>query len=62
MADFCEECNQDLFEMSTDFKGISKFGDTMAGLYAWVLCEECGMIQVDHNGIKLSPLLKYGGK
>ena len=53
MSEFCEDCNQDLFDMPSDFKGISKFGDTMAGLYACVLCEDCGPIQVDHNGIKL---------
>lgn len=52
MADFCWYCIQDfgISPEENDLKGLSKFGDTMAGLYPVVICEGCGYIQVDHLG------------
>lgn len=50
MAEFCEKCNQELFDLPSDFKGLSTEEDTKKGLYASVLCEGCGVILVDHEG------------
>ena len=59
MADFCKQCSVDVFgEDFGDMANISKPEDTAAGLYASVLCEDCGMIQVDHEG----NCITHGGK
>lgn len=52
MADFCAQCSDDLFPpgIRPDFEGATKLGDQMAGLFALVLCEGCGPIQVDWRG------------
>ena len=51
MADFCMQCSEDHFgEDFGDMRNISKPNDTSRGLYAEVLCEGCGPIQVDHLG------------
>jgi len=49
MADFCEQCAAGL-DFPNDFAGATKLGDQMASLYALVLCEGCGAIQVDWRG------------
>lgn len=54
MAEFCKQCAEELgFE--PDFVGLSTAEDTAKGLYAIVLCETCGPIQVDHEGKCISP-------
>lgn len=52
MADFCKQCTLDLFgpDVPNDMAGISTPEDTENGLFACVLCEECGCCQVDHTG------------
>lgn len=51
MADFCFQCNVDLFfGPGSDFVGLSTPEDTANGLYCVVLCEGCGPCQVDHLG------------
>jgi hypothetical protein len=51
MSAFCQQCSIELFD--EDMKELAEFStpeDTRKGLYAAVLCEGCGSIQVDHNG------------
>ena len=51
MADFCTQCSVEHFGKDHgDFEGISTESDTKKGLFANVLCEGCGRIQVDHTG------------
>lgn len=50
MAEFCEDCSQEIFGEESDFKGIQTKEDTDNGIATWVLCEGCGMILVDHLG------------
>lgn len=55
MADFCLQCNVDLFfGPHSDFDGLSTPEDTANGLYCVVLCEGCGPCQVDHTGYCVS--------
>lgn len=51
MADYCKECSVDLF--NSDFKELANLSteeDTKKGLFANVICEGCGFVQVDHTG------------
>jgi hypothetical protein len=51
MADFCKQCSIDNFgEDYGDLEGITTAENTADKLYASVLCEGCGAIQVDHEG------------
>lgn len=51
MADFCKECAQKLLGKDTgDLAGITTEADTKNSLYAVVICEGCGFVQVDHTG------------
>lgn len=51
MSDFCKQCSMDIFGKDTgDMAGISTQEDTENGLYCVVLCEDCGAVQVDHEG------------
>lgn len=51
MSDYCKQCSIQLFgEDYGDLAGISTAADTANGMYAAVLCEGCGEIQVDHTG------------
>lgn len=51
MADFCAQCSVDNFgEDFHDHKGHSTPEDTARGLYCMVICEGCGVTQVDHEG------------
>lgn len=50
MAEFCAQCSDELFSMPSDFKGLSTVEDTENNLFPIVLCEDCGPIQVDHEG------------
>lgn len=63
MADFCQQCSIDVFgEDTRDMAGISTEADTNAGRFAVVLCEDCGAIQVDHEGqcVSLDCLKRHG--
>lgn len=55
MADFCKECNFDLFGRDeSDFKGVGDKTQTLKeGEGFPVICEGCGLICVDHMGICL---------
>jgi hypothetical protein len=51
MADFCAQCSIDMFGKDYgDLRGITTSEDVEAGLYAVVICEGCGHIQVDVDG------------
>lgn len=54
MADFCKECSIEIF--GEDFKDLANINtpeDSDKKLYAYVLCEGCGPILVDHTGTKV---------
>jgi len=54
MADFCKECSEGLFGVDFhDLANLTTLEDTEAGLFCLVLCESCGLIQVDHNGLNI---------
>jgi hypothetical protein len=56
MASFCKQCAIDIFgEDSGDLEGLSTEADTRGGLYAVVLCEDCGPALVDHTGTCIAP-------
>lgn len=56
MADFCRDCSIETFgEDFGDHAGHSTEADTKAGLYPTVICEGCGIVQVDHEGRCVSP-------
>jgi len=63
MADFCLQCNDRLFgpTIPNDFVDISKEEDTLNGRYITVLCEGCGMVQVDHTGRCVTDCLQHHG-
>lgn len=51
MADFCKQCSIDLF--GKDFQELAKITtekDWKEGKACGVICEGCGMIQVDPDG------------
>lgn len=52
MADFCEQCTEDLFgsKEPNDLSGLVTAAQSKEGLYANVLCEGCGYTMVDHKG------------
>lgn len=50
MAEFCNQCSKELFDMPGDFVGLTKVTDWAEGKAVIVLCEGCGAIQVDPNG------------
>jgi len=52
MADYCKQCSESIFgEDYGELKGISTESDTYMDWYADVICEGCGYIQVDHDGV-----------
>ena len=52
MADFCRNCSLNMFDKDfQELADISTEADTESGIYAVVLCESCGPIQVDHRGV-----------
>ena len=57
MADFCKQCCEYYFgkDIKNDFYGIQPKAFTKKGLYTVVLCEGCGIIQVNHTGKCMSP-------
>lgn len=65
MADFCKQCSIENFgEDFEDFKGAVSPANNANGLFAAVLCEGCGLCQVDCEGRCVSPdcLEKHGAK
>jgi len=55
MADFCKKCSIAMWGKDFgDLAGLSKPEDTENGLYPVVICEGCGPIQVNHEGICIS--------
>lgn len=55
MADFCKQCSISSFgEDYGDLKGLSTDADTAKEMYPIVICEGCGPIQVDHDGVCVS--------
>lgn len=53
MAEFCAQCAKEMFPPDVgqdDFIGLTSVGNQMANLFALVLCEGCGPIQVDFRG------------
>ena len=52
MANFCRDCSIAMFGRDFgDLAGISTEKDTAEGRYARTLCEGCGYVLVDHDGI-----------
>lgn len=63
MADFCRQCSVTVLgipdaEYLGDLEGLSTAEDTANGLYAEVICEVCGFIQVDHTGRCIGGLME----
>ena len=55
MADFCKQCSIEHFgEDFGDLKGCTTKEDWAKGLAAIVICEGCGIIQVDPEGSCIS--------
>lgn len=55
MADFCKQCSIETFGKDFgDLAGITTEEDENQGLYAIVICEGCGVIQVDQHGSCIS--------
>ncbi len=50
MADFCRQCSADQGFDGEDLAGITTKDDEAQGLAAVVICEGCGVVQVDHEG------------
>ena len=54
MAEFCKQCHVDVMGFDPndpcDLAGLSTPEDSANGLYANVICEGCGFVQVDHLG------------
>jgi hypothetical protein len=51
MAEFCRQCSIELFGRDHgDLAGITSRRDYQKGLAEVVICEGCGVIQVDPNG------------
>lgn len=56
MSDYCRQCSIDIFgEDNGELRGLSGAEDTEKGLYPVVICEGCGVVQVDHEGSCVSP-------
>jgi len=50
MADFCKQCSIDMGFDEPDLDNITTEDITKEGKYATVICEGCGITQVDHEG------------
>ena len=51
MAEFCKQCSEELFGKDFgDLKDITKQEDVDLGMYCVVICEGCGITQVDPDG------------
>lgn len=47
MADFCHQCSEDLF--GQDYRDLA--GLCEPGEFVGVICEGCGFVSVDHEGV-----------
>ncbi|NCB96657.1 MAG: hypothetical protein EOM35_09505 [Negativicutes bacterium] len=57
MAEFCKECSIDMWGRDMkDLAGLVTEQEVKEGLGAVVICEGCGIIRVDHNGVRLVEL------
>ena len=57
MSSFCKQCSIDVFgEDFEDYSGFTKKEDTETGFLLDVICEGCGVTQVDHTGKCVSKL------
>lgn len=55
MADFCRDCAVDTWGFDTkDLAGLITKEDMDNGIRAHVICEGCGWILVDHEGIRVA--------
>lgn len=55
MADFCHQCSVEMFGKDfNDLANLSTAEDSERDVYAVVICEGCGVIQVDHRGTCIS--------
>lgn len=50
MGEYCNQCSYVMFGIIGDFVGYTPEEDEANGIYALVICEGCGPIQVDHKG------------
>ena len=51
MAEYCSACSKDIFKRDgRDFSGLTSDGEFNRGLACVVICEGCGVIQVDPKG------------
>ena len=64
MAEFCRQCSEEILgERCSDFYGITSTNEWKRGKAAIVLCEGCGVIQVDPEGRCVSEdCLRHGHK
>jgi hypothetical protein len=62
MADFCAQCAKDLFgpEVSNDLEHLWPEADFAGGKTVTVLCEGCGVIEVNYAGECVHCDLKAG--
>ena len=62
MSSFCKLCSIELFgEDFGEFANITTIEDENNDLYCFVLCEDCGYIQVDHEGRCITDCIKRHG-
>lgn len=55
MAEYCSACSRDIFKRDgQDFSGLTSVKDFKKGLACVVVCEGCGIIQVDPRGCCIS--------
>jgi hypothetical protein len=53
VADFCKQCLLEEFGEDTgDLAGLISEEDSNKGFRARALCEGCGLVYVDHTGLK----------
>ena len=51
MAEFCKQCSEDIFGRDFgDLANLSRPIDTLFSRYPVVVCEGCGVTQVNHKG------------
>ncbi len=59
MANFCRDCSIDLFGKDFgDLAGITTKRETELGRYYFAICEGCGHVMVDHEGVVVERLME----
>lgn len=57
MADFCKECSIKIFDQDFhDLAGLISEEKVLEGYGASVICEGCGPILVNHEGLRIKEL------